>query len=56
MKLLNFCRGHHLHSAGQPSRWALAHILAANVLPQFAKGCIVGLCGLVCLVAGGIVV
>ena len=27
MELQNFCRGRHLYSAGQPSRWASAHIL-----------------------------
>jgi len=29
-----FNRGRHLYSAGQPSRWALAHILVANVSPM----------------------
>jgi len=27
-------RGHHLYSAGRPSRWASAHILVANLLPK----------------------
>ena len=27
MELWNFCWGHHLYSAGQPSQWALAYIL-----------------------------
>ena len=29
MELWNFCRGRHLYSAGQPSRWVSAHILVA---------------------------
>ena len=32
MELRNFRRGRHLYSAGQPSRWASAHILVTNVL------------------------
>jgi len=30
MKLRNFCRGHHLYSAGWPSRWASADILDSS--------------------------
>ena len=26
--------GHHLYSAGRPSRWALSHILVVNVVQQ----------------------
>jgi len=29
-------RGHHLYSAGRPSRWALAHILVCNLLRQIS--------------------
>jgi len=34
VELLNFRRGHHLYSAGRPSRWASAHILL-NVTLQY---------------------
>jgi len=27
-------RGHHLYSAGRPSRWALAHILVSSFFPR----------------------
>jgi len=32
MELPNFRRGRHLYSAGRPSRWASAHILACTVI------------------------
>ena len=32
MELQNFRRGHHLYSAGRPSRWASTHILVIIVL------------------------
>ena len=32
IELRNFYRGHHLYSAGRPSRWALAHILVTTIL------------------------
>jgi len=31
--ILKLCRGCHLYSAGQPSRWASAHILVVFMLP-----------------------
>jgi len=30
MEVRNFCRGHHLYSAGRPSHWASAHILVLS--------------------------
>jgi len=30
-------RGHHLYSAGRPSRWALAHILVTLFPPKFGQ-------------------
>ena len=32
MELRNFCRRHHLYSAGWPSRWASAHIPVSNAI------------------------
>ena len=32
IELRNFYRGHHLYSAGRPSRWALAQILVTTIL------------------------
>jgi len=32
MELRNFRRGHHLYSAGQPSRWASANILVVAIV------------------------
>jgi len=35
MELRNFCRGRHLYSAGRPSRWASAHILAQHAFSMW---------------------
>jgi len=37
MELRNFRRGRHRHSAGRPSRWALAHILVTGSIARSAS-------------------
>ena len=37
MELRNFRRGHHLYSAGRPSRWASAHILQVDLITLEGK-------------------
>jgi len=37
-------RGRHLHSAGRPSRWALAHILVYIIIIWFFRFCLCVIC------------
>ena len=54
MELRNFRRGHHLCSAGRPSRWASAHILVVIIITVVVFGVAVVVAAVVVVVVGDV--